>query len=62
MPLTPPFTGRRYKSVTFFTLDAAAHTMDLSLGATEDLLRRGLLPLLRDDRLVYCLLRQIERY
>lgn len=46
----------------FFTLDAAAHTMELSLEAAEDLLRRGLLPLLRDARLVYCLLRQIERY
>jgi len=46
----------------FFTLDAAAHTMELSIDGTEDLLRHSLLPLLRDDRLVYCLLRQIERY
>ncbi len=46
----------------FFTLDAAAHTMELSLDAADDLLRRGLFPLLCDDRLVYCLLRQIERY
>lgn len=46
----------------FDTLPAAAEAMALSEEATEDALRRGLVTLLVDNRLVYCLLRQIERY
>jgi len=46
----------------FYTVPATAEAMALSHEATEDTLRRGLLTLLLDNRLVYCLLRQIERY
>ena len=46
----------------FLTLEAAAHALDLPMETAEAVLRRGLLTLLIEDRLVYCLLRQIERY
>lgn len=46
----------------FYTLDATGDAMRLSPEATRELLRRGLLSLLLHERLVYCLLRQIERY
>jgi len=46
----------------FFTLEAATQAMRLPTEAVEELLRRSLLTLLIEDRLVYCLLRQIERY
>lgn len=46
----------------FFTLDAAAQTLGSSLDAVEAALKRSLVSLLIDQRLVYCLLRQIERY
>jgi hypothetical protein len=46
----------------FHTLPAAAEAMHLPTEAVEEALRRGLLTLLLEDRLVYCLLRQIERY
>ena len=48
--------------LNFYTLPATAEAMTLSEEATEEALRRGLLSLLVDNRLVYCLLRQIERY
>jgi len=46
----------------FFTLQAASETMRLPVERVEETLRQSLLTLLLDDRLVYCLLRQIERY
>ena len=46
----------------FFTREAAAQAMGLPQDEAEAVLRRGLTSLLVDDRLVYCLLRQIERY
>jgi DNA-directed RNA polymerase specialized sigma24 family protein len=46
----------------FFTLQATAETMTLSLEPAQDALRHSLLTLLIHNRLVYCLLRQIERY
>lgn len=46
----------------FFTLEATAQAMRCALEEVEAFLRRGLRTLLIDDRLVYCLLRQIERY
>jgi len=46
----------------FLTLEAAAHALELPMETAEAVLRRGLLTLLIEDRLVYCLLRQIERY
>ncbi|MBI3088568.1 MAG: hypothetical protein HYY91_06790 [Candidatus Omnitrophica bacterium] len=46
----------------FYTLPAAAEAMAAAPEAVEELLRRALLALLVSDRLVYCLLRQIERY
>ena len=48
--------------LNFLTLQTSAHTMGLPIETVEELLRRALLTVLRDDRLVYCLLRQIERY
>ena len=48
--------------LNFLTFETAAQTMGLSPEVAEEILRRGLLTLLRDERLVYCLLRQIERY
>ena len=46
----------------FFTRDAAAQEMGRPADAVEAGLKRSLLGLLVDQRLVYCLLRQIERY
>lgn len=46
----------------FSTLEATASAMTLPVETAEAVLRRGLLTLLLEDRLVYCLLRQIERY
>lgn len=46
----------------FFTEPASAEALGCSLSACMDSLRRGLIKLLIDQRLVYCLLRQIERY
>jgi len=46
----------------FDTLPAAAEAMAAAPEQVEELLRRALLALLVSDRLVYCLLRQIERY
>lgn len=46
----------------FLTLPATAHTLAVTEDLVQETLRRGLLTLLIEDRLVYCLLRQIERY
>ena len=46
----------------FFTLEAAATLLGRPLDAVEAALKHSLLSLLIDQRLVYCLLRQIERY
>ena len=46
----------------FLKLEAAAQAVSLPLEQTSTTLRRGLLTLLLEHRLVYCLLRQIERY
>lgn len=46
----------------FCTLEAVAESMQLSAPAGRELVRRGLLSLYFEHRLVYCLLRQIERY
>ena len=46
----------------FFTVDATAQAMRLPPDDAEAALRRSLLTLLLNERLVYCLLRQIERY
>ncbi len=46
----------------FWTLPATCQAMNLPLEPVEELLRRSLLDLLLKNRLVYCLLRQIERY
>jgi hypothetical protein len=46
----------------FHTLPATSQAMNLPSEAVDECLRRGLLTLLIEDRLVYCLLRQIERY
>ena len=46
----------------FFTLDATAQDVGRPAEAVEATLKRSLLSLLIDQRLVYCLLRQIERY
>jgi hypothetical protein len=46
----------------FFTLDATAARLADLPSACEERLRRGLTRLLVQERLVYCLLRQIERY
>lgn len=46
----------------FYTEPAAADTLGCSVDECLECLRQGLLKLLIDERLVYCLLRQIERY
>ena len=46
----------------FFTEPATAEAMACPLEACAEWLRQGLVSLLIHDRLVYCLLRQIERY
>jgi len=46
----------------FFTEEATANALDCSTPECLGLLRQGLTRLLVKDRLVYCLLRQIERY
>ena len=46
----------------FFTLPATAESLALPFEPVEELLRQGLVSLLLNHRLVYCLLRQIERY
>ena len=46
----------------FYTERAAAEALGCPADALTGALRRGLLTLLLNDRLVYCLLRQIERY
>ena len=46
----------------FFTEPASAEALGCSLEACLTALRQGLTKLLINDRLVYCLLRQIERY
>ena len=48
--------------LNFFTVDATAQRMGLPVDSVDALLRRALTSLLINDRLVYCLLRQIERY
>lgn len=48
--------------LNFFTLQATADVLQCSAETVDEILRRGLIPLLIEDRLVYCLLRQIERY
>ena len=48
--------------LNFFTIPAAAQAMNLPIETLEETLRQGLRTLLLEDRLVYCLLRQIERY
>ena len=46
----------------FFTLPATASELHVPVDEAERLLRQGLVGLLMEERLVYCLLRQIERY
>ena len=46
----------------FFTESATAGALGLTEEASLDVLRQALVTLLVHDRLVYCLLRQIERY
>jgi hypothetical protein len=46
----------------FFTASASAEAVEASPQGWSDAMRRGLTKLLIDHRLVYCLLRQIERY
>ncbi|MBI4323458.1 MAG: sigma-70 family RNA polymerase sigma factor [Candidatus Omnitrophica bacterium] len=46
----------------FLKLEAAAQAASLPVEQTGAALRRGLVTLLLEHRLVYCLLRQIERY
>jgi len=46
----------------FFTESASAQTLGCSCDEFLSVLRHGLTKLLINDRLVYCLLRQIERY
>ena len=48
--------------LNFFTLEATAQAMSLPLASLEGILRGGLVTFLVGHRLVYCLLRQIERY
>jgi len=48
--------------LNFYTLPATAEALTVPEEAAEEALRRGLLVLLVEHRLVYCLLRQIERY
>lgn len=51
-----------YYFLNFFTLQATVEAMQRPAELVEEILRRGLTSLLIEDRLVYCLLRQIERY
>ena len=46
----------------FSTPHATAETLQSSLEDTQELIRQGLVSLLLSERLIYCLLRQIERY
>lgn len=46
----------------FFTEDASAESIQATADELRGLLRQGLTKLLINHRLVYCLLRQIERY
>lgn len=46
----------------FFTEAASAEALGCSVEESGELLRQGLVKLLTTERLVYCLLRQIERY
>ncbi|MBI3021061.1 MAG: hypothetical protein HYY59_03560, partial [Candidatus Omnitrophica bacterium] len=46
----------------FFTEAASAEALGAEAEALGHLLRQGLMKLLIHERLVYCLLRQIERY
>jgi hypothetical protein len=46
----------------FHTETATAETLGCAAEACLETLRQGLIKLLVNDRLVYCLLRQIERY
>jgi hypothetical protein len=46
----------------FYTETACADTLGCAVEAWKSSLRGGLIKLLVNDRLVYCLLRQIERY
>lgn len=48
--------------LNFFTEDASAQALGCSAETFASSLRQGLLKLLIHNRLVYCLLRQIERY
>lgn len=52
----------RWYFLHFFTVPAAAQAMQRSDDELAELLRLALTRLLIHDRLVYCLLRQIERY
>ena len=58
----PDHDAISYYFLNFFTLQAAADVLQSSVDAVEEVLRRSLVSLLVEDRLVYCLLRQIERY
>jgi hypothetical protein len=46
----------------FYTEAASAEALGCSVEESRNLLRQGLVKLLTTERLVYCLLRQIERY
>lgn len=46
----------------FSTPQATAETLQRPLDDTQELIRQGLVALLVSERLIYCLLRQIERY
>lgn len=59
---SPAHDAITYYFLNFFTLQATADVLQCSAQTVEEILRRGLVPLLIEDRLVYCLLRQIERY
>ena len=63
----PHLPTRQQRAVTayflhFSTEPAAAESLACPIEELLELLRRALLKLLVEDRLVYCLLRQIERY
>ncbi len=58
----PAHDAITYYFLNFFTLQATADVLQCVAEDVEEILRRGLIPLLLEDRLVYCLLRQIERY
>lgn len=60
-------SGHAYRAIeryflSFHTLPATAEVIGLPLEACEELLRQAAADLLIHHRLVYCLLRQIERY